>query len=161
MSELGKELIASARSAIGASFSQHYTNLDPCRPGNGQVLTDPICMKNGLGQENSYDCMGLVIDSMRRVLGISSWPTAFRHLEQFDGLGEDRVSRPGDVLLFYRSSDLAVHMGILVHPMVFSFIHSTAYKNLGVVESEFRDETRFKCISPEVMASLPDLAKDK
>lgn len=158
MSNLSSELVVAARSIVGAGFEQHYLQTDPCRMGAGAILDSPRCMERGLGQNNRYDCMGLVIASMKLVLGRTDWPVEYRHLEQFSRLAEVRPAEPGDTLVLEDSSGFPAHMGIMTDPSARVYVHATTRAGIyGVAETPVWVDNVYRCISPEDLATIPDL----
>jgi NlpC/P60 family protein len=71
----------------------------------GRTTVDD-CMERGLGVKG-YDCSGLVITSLCRVLGIETeeWPREYRHSYQLKPFGESRDPEFGDILLIDSQAD--------------------------------------------------------
>lgn len=113
MSELGDKLITSARSHIGAPFRHHFKPENLCLGG---TITTGSCMERGMDPAG-YDCSGLVIASMCRVLDMQpqEWPHHLRHAKQLEVFATDKPFEPGDVQ-FYYYEDGGVHMGISTMP---------------------------------------------
>lgn len=164
MSEPSKELLNAARSLVGSNFVRHYVGGDPCMIKNGGDLTNPVCFERGLGQNNAYDCMGMVIGSTCLVLGCHLWPTSFRHVEQFDSLAEARPAEPGDALVIYDRYDWPRHMGIIRDPKTGLYVHATSFEGAsgkkieGVIEDEMPAHYKYKCISLDQLAAAAELA---
>lgn len=66
-----------------------------------------------------YDCSGLVIASMCRVLDIQphTWPHNLRHAVQLQAYATDKHAEPGDIQ-FYYYEDGGVHLGIATTPVI-------------------------------------------
>lgn len=64
-----------------------------------------------------YDCSGLVVASMCRVLDMQpqTWPRHLRHAKQLEVFTTDKPLEPGNVQ-FYYYEDGGVHMGISTMP---------------------------------------------
>lgn len=109
MSELGREVVESARSRIEMPFRHHFKPINLCE--NGRLTVDE-CMERGMDPQG-YDCSGLAIASLCEVLGISTagWPREFRHTQQLAELATDEESRPGDFRLYYSAGN-RIHLGV-------------------------------------------------
>ncbi len=132
MSNLNQELLIVAEENIGRPFRHHFKpNL--C---NGGWETIDTCMEAGMDQ-NGFDCMGLVIYSLCKVLDIDStnWPRELRHSLQLRALAHDRSHlRYGDILLIESLSPenrpYMTHMGF--YEDASTIIHASGIS--GVVE---------------------------
>ena len=109
MSEFAYKLIDAARSQIGASFRPHFKPENLCLDG---TVTVDSCMERGVSPQG-YDCSGLVIASMCRILQIqpSEWPRTLRHAVQLQKHAVLKRFEPGDVQFYYYKSG-GVHSGI-------------------------------------------------
>lgn len=109
MSELGEEVIRSARTRIEMPFRHHFKPINLCEGGR---LTADECMERGMDSQG-YDCSGLAVASLCEVLGISTveWPREFRHTQQLATLAIDEGGAPGDFRLYYSSGN-RIHLGI-------------------------------------------------
>jgi len=131
MSNEGREMIGVSRLHVGAAFRDHFKPDDLCDTGR---LTLDSCMQKGLGQNDEFDCSGLVISAVCTVAGISTeqWPEKFRHARQLATLGERIRSSPGDIAIFQQEHSPIIHLGILVARM--TVIHASC-SSMSVSES--------------------------
>jgi len=113
MSNIGDRLITEARSHIGQPFRHHFKPENLCLDG---TITTDSCMERGM-DPTGYDCSGLVIASMCRVLDmpVHQWPRALRHAGQLQQYANEKDFEPGDVQ-FYYYEDGGVHLGISTMP---------------------------------------------
>lgn len=109
MSELGGEVIESARGRVGMPFRHHFKPDNLC---DGGRITVDGCTERGM-DESGYDCSGLVIASISDVLAVDprEWPRDLRHTKQLDALATDQDFEPGDILM-HHSSNGRIHMSI-------------------------------------------------
>jgi hypothetical protein len=98
MSELGDEIVKSARTRIEMPFRHHFKPVNLC--GGGERTVDD-CMEGGMDSQG-YDCSGLAIASLCEVLNISpaGWPRELRHAQQLAALATDEDFEPGDLRLY-------------------------------------------------------------
>ncbi|HJP96083.1 MAG TPA: hypothetical protein VJ843_01795 [Candidatus Saccharimonadales bacterium] len=109
MSQLGDRLIAEARSHIGAPFRHHFRPENLCAGG---TITLDQCMEQGV-DPTGYDCSGLVVASMCRVLGLQpgAWPRHLRHSVQLQQHATEKIFAPGDIQFYYYENG-GVHSSI-------------------------------------------------
>ena len=109
MREFSDRLITEARLHIGAPFKSHFKPVDLCAGG---TITLDICMVRGTNPEG-YDCSGLVIASMCRVLNLQprDWPSTLRHAVQLQKYSTVNDFEPGDIQFYYYDNG-GVHSGI-------------------------------------------------
>jgi len=67
------------RPQLGKPAIHHHLFLPGC---SRFERTPGACMEFGLGQDGRFDCSGLVIDGMRKMLGLPGWAPEFRHTRQ-------------------------------------------------------------------------------
>ncbi len=116
MSELANEVIAAARLERGSPFRHHFKPQNLCESG---YVTLDSCMDRGM-DSRGYDCMGLVIASICKVIGINThkWPTEYRHSLQLRQFANYRDPQYGDVLFIESVSKTGkpymTHMGFYI-----------------------------------------------
>ena len=149
MSELGNEVLQSARQRLNAPFRHHYKPVNLCEHGSRTV---DACMDYGM-KDTGYDCSGIAIASLCDVLGISTheWPRELRHTRQLRALETDNDCMPGDWRLFYNSKN-QTHLGIATETS--EVVHASGITNV-VEESEVEDPSgSFRAIRVVTINSL-------
>jgi hypothetical protein len=109
MNEFGNRLIDEARTQIGAPFRSHFKPENICLDG---IITPDSCMEHGM-DALGYDCSGLVVASMCRVLDIhpQDWPRNLRHAVQLQRYSVIKDFEPGDIQFYYYDGG-GIHSGI-------------------------------------------------
>lgn len=109
MSELGNQIVSSARKRVELPFRHHFKPANLCEGG---ARTVDGCMGRGM-DSRGYDCSGLAIASICDVLNISTqeWPREWRHTQQLASLAIDAAFKPGDLRLYYSDTG-RIHLGI-------------------------------------------------
>lgn len=153
MNTTGNQLVAEMQSHIGAPFRHHFKPENLC---NGGRITVNACMERGMDSVGGFDCSGLVIASMSRILQIdpTAWPRALRHTQQFAAHATEKPFEPGDVT-FYISGNGLIHMGVAATPQ--ESIHASGISKMveqGVATDVHGEFTAIHALAADHLADI-------
>jgi len=154
MSELGNDVVKSARMRIEMPFRHHFKPDNLCEYGRN---TADACMERGM-DALGYDCSGLAVASLCEVLNISTrdWPRELRHTQQLAKLATEDDFAPGDFRLFY-SPNGRIHIGVAMAGQ--EVIHASGKTNV-VEESLVMDPSgSFEAVKVVALESLRRVLK--
>lgn len=148
-----ERVVTEARTLVGEPFRHHFKPVNNCEGG---LITVDECMERGMDAEG-YDCSGLVIVSICRVLDIptNTWPRELRHTKQLIELASNTLGSPGDIRVYTSQNDRS-HLAIAATPE--TGIHASGV-TLSVEEGEVTDKYGpFKRIQSIALDELCELA---
>jgi cell wall-associated NlpC family hydrolase len=129
MSELGSQVLDYARGQLEAPFRDHQAGVT-CEGGR---ITQDNCMERGMDRVEGYDCSGIVVASLREVLGYTQWPRELRHAAQMINFAReggaakhDTTIEAGDIVcLSSADGRRQTHVGIAIANNLDHILHAT------------------------------------